>query len=118
MVAVEAGRSAADLRHNAARARLKVEVVTGQVEEFLAAGQDSAGFRIWRTRRGPAWESRFRAITRLCAPPTLVIVSCDPATLARDLAVLAPAYEIQRITLVDLFPQTFHMETIVKLGLR
>lgn len=47
---------------------------------------------------------------------TLVYVSCDPATLARDLRDLINAeYRIQEITLADLFPQTFHIETIVRL---
>jgi 23S rRNA (uracil1939-C5)-methyltransferase len=48
------------------------------------------------------------------AAPALVYVSCDPATLARDLRVLlAHGYAIDSITLVDLFPQTFHVETVV-----
>jgi 23S rRNA (uracil1939-C5)-methyltransferase len=46
--------------------------------------------------------------------PELTYVSCDPATLARDLrALLASGYEIQSTTLADLFPQTFHLETVV-----
>jgi 23S rRNA (uracil1939-C5)-methyltransferase len=50
------------------------------------------------------------------AAPTLVCVSCDPATLARDLrALIASGYQIQSIALADLFPQTFHMETVVQL---
>jgi 23S rRNA (uracil1939-C5)-methyltransferase len=43
-------------------------------------------------------------------------VACDPATLARDLAALtASGYRIAGMTLVDLFPQTFHLETVVRL---
>lgn len=48
--------------------------------------------------------------------PAVTYVSCDPATLARDLkALLASGYSIERLTLADLFPQTFHVETIVDL---
>jgi 23S rRNA (uracil1939-C5)-methyltransferase len=58
-------------------------------------------------------------ITSLLAeimPPDLVYVSCDPATLARDLrALLAASYGVESIALVDLFPQTFHLETVVRL---
>jgi 23S rRNA (uracil1939-C5)-methyltransferase len=50
------------------------------------------------------------------AAPALVYVSCDPATLARDMhTLIASGYAIQSITLADLFPQTFHLETVVHL---
>lgn len=48
-------------------------------------------------------------------PPRLILVSCNPATLARDLALLAPAYDIGTVQPVDLFPQTPHIETVVSL---
>jgi 23S rRNA (uracil1939-C5)-methyltransferase len=49
-------------------------------------------------------------------PPAVTIVACDPATLARDLAALLGAgYRIEKMTLVDLFPQTYHLETVVRL---
>jgi 23S rRNA (uracil1939-C5)-methyltransferase len=51
--------------------------------------------------------------------PQIVYVSCDPATLARDLRTLARAgYVLQSVALADLFPQTFHLETIVQLRRR
>jgi len=50
------------------------------------------------------------------AAPAMVYVSCDPATLARDLRVLmGSGYAIESVTLADLFPQTFHLETVVHL---
>jgi 23S rRNA (uracil1939-C5)-methyltransferase len=49
--------------------------------------------------------------------PRVFYVSCDPATLARDLiTLLASGYRIQQLHLVDLFPQTFHLETVVHLA--
>jgi len=48
--------------------------------------------------------------------PRVIYVSCDPATLARDLVILLEAgYGMEQVHLVDLFPQTYHLESIVHL---
>lgn len=52
--------------------------------------------------------------TAALAPRAIVYVSCDPATLARDLSRL-PGWEIARVTAFDMFPQTAHVETVVEL---
>jgi 23S rRNA (uracil1939-C5)-methyltransferase len=44
-------------------------------------------------------------------------VSCDPATLARDVRLLLETgYHVEEVHLVDLFPQTFHIESVVRLA--
>ena len=47
--------------------------------------------------------------------PKICYVSCDPATLARDLKMLARTYEIKEVTPADLFPNASHVETVVHL---
>ena len=51
-------------------------------------------------------------------PKKIVYISCEPETLARDVALLLEAYEIKSIQPVDMFPMTFHCETIVSLCLK
>lgn len=51
-------------------------------------------------------------------PPRITYVSCDPATLSRDLAALLESgYRLGALHLVDLFPQTFHLESVAHLAL-
>ena len=64
-----------------------------------------------RVGAGPEVMDRIRRL----APETAVYVSCDPQTLARDIALLTPRYRIDFIQGLDLFPQTFHFETVVRL---
>jgi len=67
-----------------------------------------------------------RALARLLkiAPKEIVYLSCDPATLARDLGALAGDaqnprdYRISEVHLVDIFPQTYHIEALVRLSRR
>lgn len=51
-------------------------------------------------------------------PKTLVYVSCNPATQARDIALLDAKYQVAAIQPVDMFPHTHHVENVVKLDLR
>ncbi|CAH0994961.1 23S rRNA (uracil-C(5))-methyltransferase RlmCD [Emticicia aquatica] len=52
------------------------------------------------------------------APKTIVYVSCNPATQARDLAILSEKYDISVVQPVDMFPHTHHVENVVRLDLK
>jgi 23S rRNA (uracil1939-C5)-methyltransferase len=59
------------------------------------------------------------ALLARISSPQIVYVSCDPVTLARDLKLLVAAgYDIAAIHMVDMFPQTFHLETVIILRRR
>jgi 23S rRNA (uracil1939-C5)-methyltransferase len=117
--AVESGAFAArDLRFNAERAGAKVEIAQGAAEDFLSKLESPPDFVLAdppRTGLGRAVVARLAQL----APKRIVIVACDPATLARDLpGLLGAGYGIDRLTLVDLFPQTYHLETVAALSRR
>jgi 23S rRNA (uracil1939-C5)-methyltransferase len=115
VTAVESGRAAAaDLKQNARRARLGIDVAQQQTEAFLQEASIAPDFVLADPPRAGLEKTVTARLLEL-GPAAIVIVACDPATLARDLAVLGAGYSIEAMTLVDLFPQTFHIETIVHL---
>lgn len=59
-------------------------------------------------------EDVVNTILRL-APETIVYVSCNPATQARDLALMSHMYMVEKVQPVDMFPHTHHVENVVKL---
>jgi 23S rRNA (uracil1939-C5)-methyltransferase len=89
--------------------------VRGKVEHVLQKeGADAAGLVILDPPRAGSREA-LETIARL-RPARMVYVSCDPATLARDLRFFTErACRIERLALLDLFPQTYHMETVALL---
>ncbi|WP_373497257.1 23S rRNA (uracil(1939)-C(5))-methyltransferase RlmD [Aquiflexum sp.] len=62
-------------------------------------------------------EDVVKMLLRLEAPK-IVYVSCNPATQARDVAILTEKYTVDRIQPVDMFPQTYHVENVVRLTLK
>jgi 23S rRNA (uracil1939-C5)-methyltransferase len=119
-LAVESDRGAvADLVFNLEHAGLEraVEVVAAEVErrpEFEAWLAAADLLLVDPPRVGLARRVR-EAIARR-GPSVVVYVSCDPATLARDLKTLVAAdYRIASVLAFDLFPQTPHVEAVVRL---
>ncbi|MGO9095796.1 MAG: class I SAM-dependent RNA methyltransferase [Bryobacteraceae bacterium] len=117
VTAVESsGNAAGDLEFNAARAGLAITVRQQAVEEFLAALDQAPDFVLADPPRTGLGKAVVRELLRL-RPARLVVVACDPATLARDLGALTGGgYAIERMTLIDLFPRTFHIEAVVGLS--
>jgi 23S rRNA (uracil1939-C5)-methyltransferase len=118
VTAVESGRTAVrDLEFNAARAgRENIRAVQSSTEAYLAAVTEAPEFVLLdppRTGIGKEVVARLAGLR----PPRLAIVACDPSTLARDLGGLTAAgYRLDGLTLVDLFPQTYHVEAVARLS--
>jgi len=93
-----------------------VRVVAGDVARRLTTLPRSADERlILDPPRSGAGANVTRAILER-RPGRIVFVSCDPPTLARDLRpLIAAGYRIDGVTVLDMFPATFHVETVVRL---
>ncbi len=116
ILAVESSQSSfADLRYNSPA---NVKAVRSTVEQYLAKpGKSRPDLVVVDPPRGGLGEKVAQKIATMRASG-ISYVSCDPATLARDLKVLlASGYRIQQAHLVDLFPQTFHLESVLQLAL-
>jgi 23S rRNA (uracil1939-C5)-methyltransferase len=116
VVAVEADPAAArDLEENLKTAGVAGQAVNADVETFLADWKQSPDLVILDPPRAGVEASVLQSIAQL-KPRQITYISCDPATLARDLKELrGAAYQIASIDLFDVFPQTFHIETLVQL---
>ena len=117
-LAVEQSALAAeDARVSARRAGLdRLSVSAANVEQALRELPAREGERIVLD---PPRTGAGRGVVEAIAarrPAAIVYVSCDPPTLGRDLALFAAlGYRPDAVHLFDLFPKTFHMETVVRL---
>jgi 23S rRNA (uracil1939-C5)-methyltransferase len=113
VIAVESSSPAvADLRHNARSSAVTVRVVEGEVEAALPHLDAHWDLAVVDPPRTGLAEEGVRAIVA-SHPRAIAYVSCDPASLARDARTLAGAgYRLDWAQPVDLFPQTFHIETV------
>ena len=91
---------------------------------------DASSFMVFVAKRGehvdvlfmdpPRKGSDERCLNAVCqlSPSRIVYVSCDPSTLARDVAYLSKKYDLLTLQPVDMFPHTMHVETVAMLSLR
>jgi 23S rRNA (uracil1939-C5)-methyltransferase len=128
VISVDANLAATrDLRVNAENAGLQVTSHNEHAKEFLGKLNEKPDLVVLDPPRAGLGAAVAAELGRLGAPE-IAYLSCDPATLARDLAVLLGTqkkangtvgpharYEIAEMHLFDLFPQTFHIETLVRL---
>jgi 23S rRNA (uracil1939-C5)-methyltransferase len=127
IISVESSQTAAnDLQYNLP---INGKAVRAEVEEYLdgrsarteRAGRDEAELPpkpdlvIADPPRSGLGEAVARALSDMAAP-RITYVSCDPATLARDLVpLMVSGYRVEEAHLLDLFPQTYHLESVLHL---
>ena len=121
VVGVELNRDAVqdaigNARHNGVKnARFFAADATRWIREAAAAGEKADVIFMDPPREGSTPE--FLASVARMAPKRVVYVSCNPVTLARDLATLTKlGYKAEGFTPVDMFPHTEHIETVVLLS--
>ena len=128
VVSVDANLAATrDLQANAELAGVTITAHNEHAEEFLKKTQEKPNFVVLDPPRSGLGVEAAGHLAELGAKE-IAYLSCDPSTLARDLAVLTGSrrkpkeiigpsvrYEIAQMHLFDLFPQTFHIETLVRL---
>jgi 23S rRNA (uracil1939-C5)-methyltransferase len=116
VIAVESSpHSFADLRNNVPH---NVKCLSLTTETFLAerAGKLAPDLVVLDPPRAGLGEKAAKALCRMSASH-VTYVSCDPATLSRDLRVLLESgFRVEQTHLVDMFPQTYHMETVLHLA--
>lgn len=108
--AIESDRDAA--RQCASVLPAPSRAIAGLVETELAAALPADVLIVNPPRTG--LDASIPPLIESAAPPVLIYVSCNPATLARDLGRL-PSYRIAALEAFDMFPQTAHVETLCEL---
>lgn len=119
VTAVESGKVAMyDLEANCKTYNVEnIRIVQANVDAFLADLTEAPDVILADPPRSGLGKVAAEQLARVRCPE-LRLVSCDPSTLVRDLAILTQAgYQIESLVLVDLFPQTYHLETVTRLRL-
>jgi len=105
-ISVKAGRANGNINN-----LRNVKFEEADVEEFISSFEGKADVVVLDPPRGGAGKKVCEEILRI-SPEKIVYISCDPSTLARDLAMLKEKYEILSVQPFDMFPQTYHVECV------
>jgi len=118
VVAVEGNPAATrDLEDNIRAApggSARIEARTQDAEEFLPSWNEPPDLIVLDPPRSGLSDIARERVVEL-GTRAIRYVSCDPATLARDLKEISGVYEVEAIELFDMFPQSFHLESLVRL---
>ncbi|WP_233129819.1 23S rRNA (uracil(1939)-C(5))-methyltransferase RlmD [Domibacillus epiphyticus] len=109
--------SIADARANAKKYGVKAKYETGPAEKWLPKWQQQGWTPDVLVTDPPrtGLDRKLIQTIKTVKPKTFIYVSCNPSTLAKDLAELVSEYKIEGIQPVDMFPQTAHVECVVTL---
>lgn len=115
VLAIELSDAAvSDLRHNLRANDVQAQVVPGRFEDVIESVDEPWSVAVVDPPRTGLGDDGVAAVTAT-GPTRIVYVSCDPASLARDVRYLADyGYRLEWARPVDLFPQTFHIETVAR----
>lgn len=113
LLGIESARSAVrDARHNAAMSgKAEARFMPSQVERALENLKPGFSAAVLNPPRAGCSGEALCDLVRLKVP-RLIYMSCNPATLARDVARLAPYYQLERVVPIDMFPHTHHLESV------
>jgi 23S rRNA (uracil1939-C5)-methyltransferase len=89
----------------------------GDIKDRLSAAIDKPDVMIIDPPRDGMHKSVVQQVLEML-PERIVYVSCNPATLARDLGLMKDAYQVIEVQPVDMFPHTFHIESVARLQKR
>ena len=93
------------------------QFIVGDIKDGLSRITDRREVMIIDPPRAGMHKDVVKGVLEM-APKRIVYVSCNPATMARDLGMMKQSYRVLEVQPVDMFPHTYHIESVAKLELR
>ena len=108
----------ADARHNAEiNGVTNSRFVSGDVRQMLAGFNEDVDVMVIDPPRAGMHQDVVTEVLQI-GPQRIIYVSCNPSTLARDLALLKEKYHVVEVQPVDMFPHTWHIEAVACLEMK